>query len=194
MHYVGHIDWDFVDRPGATTATSSGLARQVVVGRDQGAVHTDLAVGALASGGWIARHVHAFEEALYVLAGELLLELDGHVHRLVAGDYAFMPLGVHHTLANDGDGPVRWLSLNTPQRLDPGASRRDTFYASQPARRRGARGCGHPPAVRRPDPSMGRPLRRHAATARGDGRQGRRVAVGRRPGWTRRSSPTAGSA
>ena len=132
MHYVGHIDWGFVERPGATTSTSSGLARQVVVGRDQGAVHTDLAVGALASGGWIARHVHAFEEALYVLAGELLLELDGHVHRLVDGDYAFMPLGVHHTLANDGDGPVRWLSLNTPQRLDPGASRRDTFYAARP--------------------------------------------------------------
>ena len=46
------------------------------------------------------RHVHSFEEALYVLAGELALEIDGRVHHLVAGDFALIPLGVRHALGN----------------------------------------------------------------------------------------------
>lgn len=88
MHYVGRVDWSFADAPAAAGPTSSGLARQVLVGPSQGAAHTELAVGAFVEGGWIARHVHSFEEALYVLEGELILELDQRVHRLVAGDYA----------------------------------------------------------------------------------------------------------
>src|SRR5881409_1637485 len=81
--YVGRVDWSFTDSLGGTTQVSSGLGRRVIVGPDQGAVHTELAVGALAPGGWLAPHVHSFEEALYVLEGELILELDRRVHRLV---------------------------------------------------------------------------------------------------------------
>jgi quercetin dioxygenase-like cupin family protein len=132
MHYVGHIDWSFADPPAGTTATTSGLARSVIVGPDQGAIHTELAVGALAPGGWIAPHVHSFEEALYVLEGELILELDRRVHRLVAGDYSLMPVGLRHTLANASGGPVRWLSLNSPQRLGPDVGRKDTFFEAPP--------------------------------------------------------------
>lgn len=128
MHSVGHVDWSFVDRPTPAGATASGLARLRIVGPDQGAVHTDLAVGALHPGGWIAPHVHAFEEALYVLEGELLLDLGGPVRRLLAGDYALMPTGLRHALGNARDVPVRFLSLNSPQRLDPAAGRRDTFF------------------------------------------------------------------
>ena len=78
MHYVGQVDWAFADRP-VDSSTSSRLARQVLVGPDEGAVHTELAVNALAPSGWLARHVHSFEEALYVLDGELILELDQRV-------------------------------------------------------------------------------------------------------------------
>ncbi len=130
MAHVARIDWSFVDHAGGTTTTSAGLARQRIVGPEQGAVHTDLAVGALAPGGWVAPHVHSFEEALYVLAGELLLDLGGVIHRLVEGDFALMPVGLRHALGNDGTAGVRWLSLNSPQRLDPGAGRRDTFYGA----------------------------------------------------------------
>lgn len=128
MAYVGHIDWSFADRPGATGPTSSGLARERIVGPEQGAIHTDLAVGALAPGGWIAPHVHSYEEALYVLGGQLLLDLGGAIHRLAAGDYALMPTGLRHTLGNVGTEAVRWLSLNSPQKHDPESGRKDTFF------------------------------------------------------------------
>jgi quercetin dioxygenase-like cupin family protein len=132
MHYVGRIDWSFADGQIPSGANTSGLSRSVVVGAAQGAVHTELAAGALAPDGWIQRHVHSFEEALYVLGGELLLEIDGHVHRLQRGDYALIPVGVWHTLGNSASEPVRWVSVNTPQRLGPDAGRKDTFYAAEP--------------------------------------------------------------
>lgn len=102
------------------------------MGPAEGAVHTEAAVGAFVPGGWIARHIHSFEEALYVLAGELILELDGHVHRLASGDFALIPIGTWHALADAGPDPVRWFAVNTPQRLDPAGGRRDTFYRGGP--------------------------------------------------------------
>jgi quercetin dioxygenase-like cupin family protein len=145
MHYVGHVDWSFVERPMAASATSSGLSRLQIVGRDQGATHTDLAVGCLDPGGWIAPHVHAYEEALYVLDGELLLDIGGTVRRLVAGDYALFPTGMRHALGNASDARVRLLSLNSPQRVDPAAGRRDTFYEPAQDLERMAASAERPP-------------------------------------------------
>ncbi|MFI5226561.1 MAG: cupin domain-containing protein [Candidatus Limnocylindrales bacterium] len=93
-------------------------------------MHTELAVGAFAAGGWLRRHLHSFEEGLYVLSGELVVEIGGAAHRLVAGDYAFLPIGTWHALANGGDGEVRWLAVGTPQRLSADAGRRDTFFVT----------------------------------------------------------------
>ncbi len=129
MHFVGKVDWSFGDgAAAATTPTSEGLARQVLIGPDQGAVHTELAVGVLAPGGWLGRHIHSFEEALYVLEGQLILEIDGRVNLLRAGDYALMQVATWHTLHNPGTEPTRWLSVNTPQRLPKEAPRKDTFF------------------------------------------------------------------
>ena len=132
MHHVTRVDWTFLDNPPAASATSSGLGRRVLVGPEQGATHTELAAGGFQPGGWLGRHVHSFEEALYVLEGELLLELDRRVHRLVAGDYALIPIATHHTLANGSqDTPVRWLGVNTPPRRPPEAAVPDTIFASE---------------------------------------------------------------
>jgi quercetin dioxygenase-like cupin family protein len=147
MHHVGFIDLGaFAAAPQAspgprggigpqgnpTPTSSRGLSRQVLVAEPQGALHTELAVGALASGGWLGRHIHSFEEALYILQGELIFEIDGHVRRLRAGDYQLIPVGTWHTLANAANEPVKWLSVNTPQRLPQDAPRRDTFFAGGP--------------------------------------------------------------
>jgi len=132
MHFVGGVDWAFARQPLPESPNWRGLARSVLVGPAQGAVHTELAVGALAGGGWLGRHFHSFEEALYVLEGELLLEIDERFHRLVAGDYALLPVGAWHALANGSDEGVRWLSVNTPIRLALESGRRDTFFAPEP--------------------------------------------------------------
>ena len=130
MHSVARVDWSFAATPNAASSTASGLSRSVLVSPATGAAHTELAVGSLAPGGWLARHVHSFEEALYVLEGTLVFESDGNVHRLVAGDYALNPIGRPHTLAATRDEGVRWLSVNTPPRRAPDATVADTIFSS----------------------------------------------------------------
>ena len=128
-HAVGRIDWPAIlADPLPASATSSGLARGRLVGPEHGAVHTDLAAVALLPGGWLAPHVHAFEEAVYILEGELLLDVGGHTWRLGDADFALMPTGIRHALGNASAAPVRFLSLASPMRLPPDAPRRDTFY------------------------------------------------------------------
>ena len=105
MHHVARLDWSFAEHPIPTSATSSGLARSVLVGPATGSAHTELAIGHMDPGGWIARHVHSYEEALYVLEGVLIFETAGRVHRLVAGDYALNPIGVPHGIAATPDLP-----------------------------------------------------------------------------------------
>ena len=163
MHSVGRIDWSFADQPAAPSATSSGLARLRVVGPDQGAIHTELAAVALGPEGWLAPHVHSFEEAIYVLQGELLLQIGERIHRLTAGDYALMPTAVRHALGNASDETVRFLSLNSPQRLGPDAGRTDTYF--EPAQDLGEMNA----AARRP--SFGDPTLRFVGHYEGTGPQ-----------------------
>ena len=128
MHHVSRIDWSFADDPLPPSATSVGLARSKLIGPDQGAVHTDLLAVALHPDGWLAPHVHSFEEAIYLLDGELHVLIGETVHRLVAGDYALFPTAVRHGLGGSGDRPARFLSLASPQRVAPNAGRKDTFF------------------------------------------------------------------
>ena len=100
MHYVGKIDWSFADRPAPPSDIASGLSRVRIVGPDQGAVHTDLYVGALDPGGWLALHVHSFEEALYVLEGELLVQVDGRSTDWCKATTSLFQIGMRHGLGN----------------------------------------------------------------------------------------------
>jgi quercetin dioxygenase-like cupin family protein len=132
MHYVGRVDWSFVDSPMPESEAVHGVARRILVGAEQGAVHTELAVGVLQPGGFLGRHVHSYEESLYVLEGELIMQLAESVWRLRPGDYTVQPIGVPHGITNASDGETRWLSVNTPQRLAPDAGRTDTFFDPGP--------------------------------------------------------------
>jgi quercetin dioxygenase-like cupin family protein/NAD(P)-dependent dehydrogenase (short-subunit alcohol dehydrogenase family) len=129
MHHVARLDWSFAEHPIPSSPTSSGLARSVLVGPGTGSAHTELAIGHMDPGGWIARHVHSYEEALYVLEGVLIFETAGRVHRLVPGDFALNPIGVPHGIAATPDQHVRWLSVNTPPRRPLDARVPDTIYA-----------------------------------------------------------------
>jgi quercetin dioxygenase-like cupin family protein len=126
--FPGPLDWSFPTAPASPDGSVSGLGRSVLIDVRAGAVHTELAAGRLEPGGWLGRHVHSFEEALYVLAGQLVLELDGHPWRLGPADFALIPIGTWHLLANLGPEVVRWVSVNTPQRRPASDPRRDTFF------------------------------------------------------------------
>jgi quercetin dioxygenase-like cupin family protein len=60
-------------------------------------------------------HVHAAEDdAFYVLEGELTFQVEDAVITKRAGELAFAPRGVAHTLANHSDAPARYVLVCTP--------------------------------------------------------------------------------
>jgi quercetin dioxygenase-like cupin family protein len=59
-------------------------------------------------------HHHDFDEAFYVIEGELTFQLGGAILRARAGELAFAPRGVHHTVGNRSDAPARYLLVCTP--------------------------------------------------------------------------------
>ena len=132
MHFVGRVDWSFADSP-AVADHSHGLARQVLVGPAQGAVHTELAVGALQPGGWLQRHFHSFEEALYVLGGRAAPRARRPRRTgCVPGDFALYPDRDVARARQRRPSRSAGCRVNTPQRLAPDAGRKDTFFAAGP--------------------------------------------------------------
>jgi mannose-6-phosphate isomerase-like protein (cupin superfamily) len=75
--------------------------------------------------GWIGPplHHHDFDEAFYVLEGEMTFRLGDELVTRGPGTLTFAPGGSHHTLANLSDAPARYLLVCTPggfeRRFDP---------------------------------------------------------------------------
>jgi quercetin dioxygenase-like cupin family protein len=105
----------------------------VLFGRDAGSVHQEAVVAELEPGGRVDLHLHAFEEAFYVLDGALVLEAAGATEALGADDYVFVDRGVAHALRNESDAVARWFEVGAPQ---PGADLEDTVFVD-----------GEPPAL-----------------------------------------------
>jgi quercetin dioxygenase-like cupin family protein len=110
MHLVRSVDWSFEEPPNGYGRHAQGLARSVLVGRATGAVHTELSVQRLQPSGWVDGHLHAFEKAIYVLAGAPVLAFNGRRLRLKAGDFALLPIGVPHSWANPDSDEARWIT------------------------------------------------------------------------------------
>ena len=75
-------------------------------------------------------HHHRFDEAFYVLEGELTFRLRDEVFTRRAGELAFAPHDVPHTYANHSDAPARALIICTPAGFE-------RYFARMRARRDG---------------------------------------------------------
>ena len=69
-------------------------------------------------------HSHAFDEAFYVLDGELTFQLGDEQTTAEAGELVFAHRGVPHTVANLTDAPARYLLVLTPAGFEREFARR----------------------------------------------------------------------
>jgi quercetin dioxygenase-like cupin family protein len=59
-------------------------------------------------------HTHDFDEAFYLLEGELIFQLEEALVTKGAVELVFAPRNVAHALANHSDAPARYLLICTP--------------------------------------------------------------------------------
>jgi quercetin dioxygenase-like cupin family protein len=59
-------------------------------------------------------HTHDFDEAFYMLEGELIFQVEDEVVTKRAGELSFAPRNVVHALANHSDAPARYVLVCTP--------------------------------------------------------------------------------
>jgi quercetin dioxygenase-like cupin family protein len=105
---------------------AEGLTRRPLFDRGRGTVHHSLVHFELAADGRIDRHLHAFEQALYVLSGSVSVEVGGAREELGADDYLWIEVGVPHAMSG---GPAAWVEASAP---NPGARFEDTSFADVP--------------------------------------------------------------
>ncbi|MGA8041430.1 MAG: cupin domain-containing protein [Terracidiphilus sp.] len=90
----------------------------LITGKDTGGAFF-MAEMSVPPGGGPPPHIHHREdESFYLLEGTLTVQVGGKTLAVSAGDVAFLPRGIVHSLKNPGDGNARALVVITPAGLE----------------------------------------------------------------------------
>jgi quercetin dioxygenase-like cupin family protein len=115
---LGHFDASQIPPPAERPAALPGLEGvflKWLVDEAFGAAHHRLLFIEYQPGVGIALHDHTFEEAYFILSGEVEGTLDGRTYRAGPGDVLWTGVGCVHAFRNVGNQPVRWIETFAPQ-------------------------------------------------------------------------------
>lgn len=132
LYHVGKLDESKLAVPAAYAQHSRGFERCSLVDRAVGSVHMGAGICQLRPHGEVGCCVHAFENGIYVLDGEVEMKRDAEVFRLSADDYAFIPYATRHAFRNRSGEPARWFEMQAPQPKLPGGWQ-DTIFVEETA-------------------------------------------------------------
>jgi quercetin dioxygenase-like cupin family protein len=114
-HLVCTAEQAAFELPPAFTTISHGFRRWSIVNRETGSVHQEFNICELEPGGSINAHIHTFEESLYVMEGQLVVETGDGRFALENGDYGIIHVAAPHAIRNMGVNTVRWVEMLAPQ-------------------------------------------------------------------------------
>jgi quercetin dioxygenase-like cupin family protein len=100
--------------PDVFEGRSSGYVSAGVVTEESGGVQMGFRVSRLDAGGHIDTHVHSFEESVYVIDGEVILDTPEGSFELATGDYGLLPVGSPHAFRNRSDRTVEFAEMQAP--------------------------------------------------------------------------------
>ncbi len=115
---LGHFDVSMIPPVGQRASAGAGLETvflKWLIDADFGARHHRMVFIEYQPGASIALHDHTFEEAYFILSGEVEGTMDGKKYRAKAGDFFWTGVGCVHAFAQVGSEPVRWLETFSPQ-------------------------------------------------------------------------------
>jgi quercetin dioxygenase-like cupin family protein len=100
-------------------ASGSNLRTNVLLRSEQSGGHVSVMENVVpAHSAGPPLHTHDFDEAFYMLEGELIFQVEDELFTKRAGDLAFAPRNVAHALANHSDADARYLLVCTPAGLE----------------------------------------------------------------------------
>ena len=115
---LGHFDKSQIPPVGERTNVVAGLEGvflKWMIDEDFGAKHHRMLFIEYQPGVGIGLHDHTFEEAYFILEGEVEATLDGKKYTAKAGDVVWTGVGCVHAFRNVSGAPVRWLETFAPQ-------------------------------------------------------------------------------
>jgi quercetin dioxygenase-like cupin family protein len=87
-----------------------GITKQLVIGSGDGVPNFSFRVFTLEPGGHSPHHSHDVEHVNYVISGQgALVDADGNLNALGAGDFAFVAPQDVHQFRNTGDEPFVFI-------------------------------------------------------------------------------------
>lgn len=112
---LGHYDYEQHTSPLTISPDLDGFSQRMMMDDVFGAVHFNMFVISFADGGICNHHDHRFEEAYFVLGGEVDIVFDGQEYVLREGDFAWTGVGAQHAFFPRKGTPVHWLEIQAPQ-------------------------------------------------------------------------------
>jgi quercetin dioxygenase-like cupin family protein len=115
---LGHFDQSQIPPVPQRTNVVAGLEGvflKWMIDEEFGARHHRMLFIEYQPGVGIGLHDHTFEEAYFVLEGEVEATLDGRTYTVRAGDVVWTSVGCVHAFRNVSNAPVRWLETFSPQ-------------------------------------------------------------------------------
>src|SRR3954471_8170910 len=114
---LGHFDESQIPPVGQRTNVAAGLEGvflKWMIDENFGSMHHRMLFIEYQPGVSIGLHDHTFEEAYFLLSGEVQGVMDGETYLAKPGDVLWTSVGCVHSFANIGDEPVRWLETFAP--------------------------------------------------------------------------------
>ena len=114
---LGHFDETMIPPVGQRTSVAAGLEGvflKWMIDEKFGSIHHRMLYIEYQPGVSIGLHDHTFEEAYFLLSGEVQGVLDGQTYLARPGDVLWTGVGCVHSFANVGDAPVRWIETFAP--------------------------------------------------------------------------------
>jgi quercetin dioxygenase-like cupin family protein len=114
---LGHFDAGMIPPVAQRTNVAPGLEGvflKWMIDEHFGARHHRMLFIEYQPGVSIALHDHTFEEAYFILTGEVQGTMDGQTYLAKPGDVLWTSVGCVHTFVNVGTEPVRWLETFAP--------------------------------------------------------------------------------
>jgi len=114
---LGHFDASMIPPIGQRQNVAAGLEGvflKWMIDENFGSIHHRMLFIEYQPGVSIGLHDHTFEEAYFLLSGEVQGVLDGQTYLAKPGDVLWTGVGCVHSFANIGTEPVRWLETFAP--------------------------------------------------------------------------------